>query len=225
MAEKEKNPQELKTYAWECVQGEHEGPAEGIRILESLVEKDAEACAMLGTCYQNAYGVKQDLHKAAELLEKATDKSADPFYERTLASIYICELDGELLDIEKCVEHAKAAAKRGDQEALSLYVYARTVDELIKRGELTIKDSPEKISAAVQESMAKKNVDLELESILPRDGSPRYQNGDTSNEAKMMALFRIMTMMIDEGKSVKEIMEKTWLPENVILSVLNNEEK
>lgn len=215
-------PKQQKEYAWACIQGGHEGAAKGIAILEGLCEEDAEACAMLGTCYQNGMGVEKDLRKAAAWLEKAVEKSLDPFYERTLASVYMCELDGEVFDIEKCAEHAKAAAKRGDREALKLYAFAETVDTLIKRGEISSKDPADKISAAFQAAMVQKTVDLQLETILPNDGQLRFQPGDGANEAKMMALFRILTMLIAEGKSAKEIMEKTWLPEAVILDTMKN---
>ena len=213
---------EQKEYAWACVQGKHEGPAAGIKILEGLCEEDAEACAMLGTCYQNGTGVEIDLRKAAAWYEKAVEKSLDPFYERTLASVYMCELDGELFDMEKCVYHAREAVKRGDQDALRLYAFAKTVDTLIKRGEISSTDPSDKITAAFQTAMSQKTVDLELEAILPNDGQPRYRPGDGANQAKMMALFRILTIMIAEGKSAKEIMEKTWLPEAVILDTMKN---
>lgn len=151
----EGDPDAMKQYAMACLQEldwvEH-APEYGLELLKKLGDEgDIECYALMGLAYENQIGVERDIVEAAKWYELAA-ASGEPEFEVALAKIYLQELDGKELDIEKCLHYAKSAADKGHPEGAQLYAFVSCIQALEKKGILTGEEDTDEMMAKVQQA-------------------------------------------------------------------------
>jgi chorismate mutase/prephenate dehydratase len=112
---------------------------------------DIESYALLGLVYENAVGVERNIVEAAKWYELAA-ASGEPEFEVALAKIYLQELDGKELDIEKCLYYAKSAADKGHPEGAALYSFVSCTQLMKRKGILTGEEDADEIMEKVMQA-------------------------------------------------------------------------
>ena len=69
-----------------------------------------------------------------------------------LAKIYLQELDGKELDIEKCLYYAKSAADKGHPEGAALYSFVSCTQLMKRKGILTGEEDADEIMEKVMQA-------------------------------------------------------------------------
>ena len=69
-----------------------------------------------------------------------------------LAKIYLQELDGKELDIEKCLYYAKSAADKGHPEGAALYSFVSCTQLMKRKGILTGEEDTDEIMETVMQA-------------------------------------------------------------------------
>ena len=79
-------------------------------------------------------------------------ENGDAEMELALARVYLQELDGRELDIEKCLYYAKSAADKGHPEAQVLYRFVSGIQALRAKGILTGDEDADEMLRKAQEA-------------------------------------------------------------------------
>ena len=84
--------------------------------------------------------------------ERMAAATGEPEFEVALAKIYLQELDGKELDIEKCLYYAKSAADKGHPEGVQLYAFVSCTQALKEKGILTGEEDGDEMMAKMQQA-------------------------------------------------------------------------
>lgn len=150
------DPQALKKYAMACLQGQawaEHGPDHGLEILKELgAGGDDEAYALVALAYEFGMGVPWSLDESAKWYELAA-RNGDPELELALAKFYMHEIDGKMLDKEKCLHYAQSAADKGNFEARSLITFVICMEALKAKGILTGEEDSDEMMDKIHQAV------------------------------------------------------------------------
>lgn len=149
------DPSAIKEYALSCLM-EQEWVRNSTEYAISELEKlgqggDMEAYMLMALAYERGVGVPQNMNEAVRLYELAA-QSGDAAPELALAKVCLYEVNGQPLDIEKCLRYAKSAADKGDPEAAQLYAFVSCTEALKKKGILDGSEDPDTMLKKIQEA-------------------------------------------------------------------------